>query len=73
MRTYTMKTNPAFKRTQPLPLLSADFARRAGFAATSFARAMPLAGNWASAGQRGSRQAGTVQPGFSRPAIGCLS
>ena len=41
-----MKLNPAFKRTQPLPLLTADLAKRAGRAARSIAQALPLAGAW---------------------------
>lgn len=46
MKTFTMKANPAFKRTQPLPLLSADFAQHAGWAARSLASVLPLGGDW---------------------------
>lgn len=43
MKMIAMRLNPAFKRTQPLPRLSADFAQRAGRAARSIAEAFPLA------------------------------
>lgn len=46
MNLLRTKANPAFKRTQPLPMLPVDFARRAGWAARSFAQALPLAGSW---------------------------
>ncbi len=35
MKRIANKVNPAFKRTQPLPVLSADFKTRAGWAARS--------------------------------------
>ena len=44
-----MRLNPAFKRTQPLPVLTADLAKRAGRAARSIAQALPLAGDWSAA------------------------
>ena len=43
MKVIAMKLNPAFKRTQPLPLLNSDLARRAGRAARSIAQALPAA------------------------------
>ena len=52
MKTNTMRTNPAFKRTQPLPLLTADLAHRAGRAAKAFVQALPLAGAWPAAAMR---------------------
>lgn len=38
MKSIAIKVNPAFKRTQPLPVLSADFKTRAGWAARSIAQ-----------------------------------
>ena len=46
MKVIAMKLNPAFKRTQPLPLLTADFAQRAGRAARSIAQVLPMARAW---------------------------
>lgn len=46
MKLTAMKLNPAFKRTQPLPLLTADLAKRAGRAARSIAHALPMASTW---------------------------
>jgi len=46
MRVIAMKLNPAFKRTQPLPLLTADLGKRAGRAARSLAPALPLTRAW---------------------------
>jgi len=46
MKVIAMKLNPAFKRTQPLPMLTADFAKRAGRAAISIAQALPVASVW---------------------------
>lgn len=37
MNRIAIRVNPAFKRTQPLPVLSADFKPRAGWAARSMA------------------------------------
>lgn len=51
MKMITMRLNPAFKRTQPLPRLSADFAQRAGRAARSIAEALPLAAAASAAGR----------------------
>lgn len=69
MRMIAIKVNPAFKLTQPLPLLSADFdfARRAGRAAVSLARAMPLAG-WATTAATELRDIRPVSAGF-KPAM----
>ena len=44
-----MKLNPAFKRTQPLPLLTADIAKRAGRAARSIAQTLPMPSAWPAA------------------------
>jgi len=52
MKTDTMKTNPAFKRTQPLPLLTAELAQRAGRAARAIAQALPLNRDWPAAAMR---------------------
>jgi hypothetical protein len=46
MKANSMRLNPAFKRTQPLPMLTADLAKRAGRAARSIAQALPLTGDW---------------------------
>ena len=46
MKVIAMKLNPAFKRTQPLPMLTADFAKRASRAARSIALALPVASAW---------------------------
>jgi len=46
MKVIVMKLNPAFKHTQPLPLLTSDLAKRAGRAARSIAQALPRAGAW---------------------------
>lgn len=46
MKMISIKVNPAFKRTQPLPLLTADFAQRAGRAARAISQVMPVAGTW---------------------------
>jgi hypothetical protein len=73
MKMIPNKANPAFKRTQPLPMLSAEFAQRAGRAAMSFARAMPLAGAWATAGLSGARPAVSARPGYNTPAVGFMS
>ena len=72
MKMTVMKTNPAFKRTQPLPVLSADFAQRAGRAAMRFARAMPLAGAWSPTGPGTSGSATTARPVFNTPAVGFM-
>jgi len=70
MKTDTMRTNPAFKRTQPLPLLPADFARRAGHAAKAFARALPLTNEWPAAAMSG---AGRVEkPNFNVSVAGLM-
>ncbi|HEX5220840.1 MAG TPA: hypothetical protein VFZ59_14825 [Verrucomicrobiae bacterium] len=41
-----MKLNPAFKRTQPLPLLTADMTERKGRAARSLAPVLPVTRAW---------------------------
>ena len=46
MKVIAMKPNPAFKRTQPLPLLTADLAKRAERAARGIAQVLPLASAW---------------------------
>ena len=46
MKVIAMKLNPAFKRTQPLPLLTSDLAKRAGRAARSIAQVLPRASAW---------------------------
>ena len=46
MKVIAMKLNPAFKRTQPLPVLTSDLAKRAERAARSIAQALPLATAW---------------------------
>jgi hypothetical protein len=46
MKVIVMKLNPAFKRTQPLPLLTTDLAKRPDRAARSLAQAIPLTGGW---------------------------
>jgi hypothetical protein len=46
MKFNAMKLNPAFKRTQPLPQLTTDLAKRAGRAARSIAQALPRASAW---------------------------
>jgi hypothetical protein len=70
MKTNTMRTNPAFKQTQPLPLLTADFAQRAGRAAKAIARALPLAGAWPAAAMRTAGGAG--KPNFNVPVAGLM-
>jgi hypothetical protein len=46
MKVIAMKLNPAFKRTQLLPVLTADLAGRTGRAAQSIAQGFPLARVW---------------------------
>jgi hypothetical protein len=46
MKRIAMKLNPAFKRTQPLPLLTTDITKRAGRAARSIAQVLPMASVW---------------------------
>jgi len=45
MKAMMTKTNPAFKRMQPLPFLRTDVQHRAGWAARSLAQVLPLAGS----------------------------
>ena len=61
-----MKLNPAFKRTQPLPLLTADVAKRAGRAARSLVRALPLGSAWPVAAVSAAGR--MVKPNFNLPA-----
>lgn len=63
MRMIANKVNPAFKLTQPLPLLSADVAQRGGRTVVSVARAMPLAG-WATTVATELRDVRPVSAGF---------
>jgi hypothetical protein len=46
MKMIAMKLNPAFKRTQPLPLLTVEIAQRAGRAARSITQVLPMARAW---------------------------
>jgi hypothetical protein len=46
MKLIAMKLNPAFKRTQPLPVLTADLAKRAERATRTMAVALPMAATW---------------------------
>lgn len=62
-----MRTNPAFKQTQPLPMLRADFAQRAGWAAKSIAQA---AGAWPAAAMRAA--GAVVKPGLNVRAAGVM-
>jgi hypothetical protein len=70
MRMITIKVNPAFKLTQPLPLLTAEFAQHAGRAAMSVARGMPLANAWGSARLDEADRAGVVRSEFKSPVMG---
>jgi hypothetical protein len=70
MRMITIKVNPAFKLTQPLPLLTAEFAQRAGRAAMYVARGMPLANVWGPVRLGEGDRAGVVQSEFKSPAMG---
>lgn len=70
MKTLKMRTNPAFKRTQPLPLLTADVAARAGWAARSITQVLPLAGSWPAAAARAARV--VVKPSLSVRAAGMM-
>ena len=46
MKVIVMKLNPAFKRTQPLPLLTTDLAKRADRAVSTLAQVIPMTGAW---------------------------
>jgi hypothetical protein len=46
MKMTSLKANPAFKLTQVLPLLPADFRARAGRAARTFATNAPPSNVW---------------------------
>jgi hypothetical protein len=67
MKSIPKRTNPAFKRTQPLPLLPADFAQRAGWAARTIAQA---AGAWPAAAMRAA--GAVVKPGLNVRATGLM-
>jgi len=70
MKTDTMRMNPAFKRTQPLPLLTADFTQRAGRAAKAIVPALPPVGAWPAAAMR--PVGAGLQPNFSVAAAGLV-
>ncbi len=55
MKSLMNKPNPAFKRTQPLPLLSAELAQHAGWAARGIAQVLPLGGDWSGMAARAAQ------------------
>jgi len=68
MKMYRTRVNPAFKQTQPLPVLPADVAGRAGRAAMTFSRWLLLQGV-SPTGKDVACGAAILRPDFSAPAF----
>ena len=72
MKMYRTIINPAFKKTQPLPVLPANFKGRAGRAAMALSRLIRPQGATSPIEMDVAQCAASVRQGFNAPALSLM-